>query len=289
MRKINHAEWHNIAQRYFNIAMRYDGGENNNEIGRARLIMTIIIVARFGLTSPTVISHLYRMSHRQALEHLNKLVKHDYLILIETHRSPDGRIYICNADGARYAEELTGIPVYFKRFTPASRGVNQSTIMHDLMNSHILLRMMHETSRYDPEYYAYSGMMSEKEFKRQMTKADTRIVDGLILENTAEGEVTIAVEIENSFKTKASRGTILCRYLTAIKSDFYEKVFLISQSQQIIDDIKRLNSQLLEELTHVRSKKTRDLLMTTQDAELLRHSIIYRTKYCAELTELFYS
>lgn len=84
-------------------------------------------------------------------------------------------------DGSKFAEEFTKIPVHFRRHTPAEKGVNQNTIMHDLMSAHILLRMMQETSRKQPKLNIYQGLMTEREFKRQMTKADTRIVDGLLL------------------------------------------------------------------------------------------------------------
>tara|TARA_R110001583_G_scaffold185897_1_gene346248 strand:- start:8674 stop:9555 length:882 start_codon:yes stop_codon:yes gene_type:complete len=280
--------WSAVFQRYFELNTRYNSGRNNNEKGRARLNTTVLIAARFGLVSPTIVAQLYRMSKRQALEHLNKLVKRKLLILVETHRSIDGRIYICDYTGAQFAEEMTGLPIPFRRFNPPERGVNQNTIMHDLMNVHIMLRMLHEPLRADPEYYNYSGLMTEREFKRQMHLADTRIVDGLILESREDGDYIIAIEIENSFKTKAQRSAILLRYLAALKANIYDKVFLISQSHDILNDIKRLHEQLLSELTEVRSKKTKHPLMSADDAGLLKHAIVYRTKYCDELREIFY-
>ena len=278
-----------IMQRYFNMHMRYEGGDTNNQIGQARRKTTVLVVARFGLTSPTVIAQLYGISYRQALEHLNKLVKQNLLLLITTHRSVDGRIYICDADGAKFAEELMSIPVYFRRVSPAERGVNLNAVMHDLILSHILLSMMHEPSRFDDAYYAYQGLMSEKEFKRLFKNTDNRIVDGLILENTTDGLIKIGIEVECSFKNKAQRSVILLKYIAAIKAGVYQKVFLISQSQQIFDDIRRLNTQLLQELTQVIDKKNRKPFLTENDADILKSSIIFRTKYCRELTELFYS
>ncbi|MGO4891573.1 hypothetical protein [Flavobacterium sp. W21_SRS_FM6] len=281
-------DWASTYDRYFKILMRREFGNNNNEIGRSRLILTVLLAARFGLTSPTVIANLYKISRRQSLEHLNKLVKRNLLILVETHRSTDGRIYICDNDGAKFAEQMVGISIPFRRFNPPEAGVNQNSIMHDLMNSHILMRLMHETARHDPKLFRYNGFMTEREFKRQLTRADTRIVDGLIVEKTGEGDHIIAVEIENSFKTKAQRSTILLRYLEAIKAGFYEKVFLISQSKKILDDIKRFHTQLFDELTEVRSAKTKQPLMSVSDVQLLKQTIVYRTKYCDELTEMFY-
>lgn len=277
-----------VVQRYFDIDMRYKHAENNNEIGRLRQQMTVVVTARIGLCSPTLIASLYSISKRQALEHLNKLVKQQLLICIISHRSLDGRIYVCDASGAKFAEELINIPVHFRRHTPAEKGVNQNTIMHDLMNAHILLSMMHETSRKQPELNIYRGLMTEREFKRNMSKADTRIVDGLLLEKSDQGDCIIAIELENSFKNKAQRSVILLRYLEAIKAGFYEKVFLISQSKDILDDIKRFHTQLFIELTEVRSSKTKQPLLRPQDVELLKQAIVYRTKYCDELTEIFY-
>jgi hypothetical protein len=277
-----------VVQRYFDIDMRYKHAENNNEIGRLRQQLTVVVTARFGLCSPTLIASLYSISKRQALEHLNKLVKQQLLICIISHRSVDGRIYICDSHGAKFAEEFTKIPVHFRRHTPAEKGVNQNTIMHDLMNAHILLSMMQETSRKQPELNIYLGLMTEREFKRQMTKADTRIVDGLLLEKSEGADCIIAIELENSFKTKAQRSAILLRYLEAIKARFYDKVFLISQSHDILNDIKRFHTQLFDELIEVRSSKTKQPLMSTCDVQILKQAIIYRTKYCDELTNMFY-
>ncbi|WP_252732742.1 hypothetical protein [Paraglaciecola chathamensis] len=284
----SNTNWNTQFERYFDIAIRYEGGVNNNQIGKARLNMTVLLTARFGLTSPTIISALYQISKRQALEHLNKLVKRKLLILVETHRSMDGRIYIVDFSGAKFAQELMALPVPFRRFNPPERGVNQNTIMHDLMNTYILLKMAHEVSRVEPGRYAYGGLMTEREFKKLMTQADTRTVDGLILEQTQEGNCIVAIEIENSFKTKAQRSSILLRYLSALKANIYSKVFMISQSYEILDDIRRLHSQLYTELTQVRSQQTKQPLMTSRDADLLEGAIVYRTKYCDELRQLFY-
>ncbi|MDO6693834.1 hypothetical protein Q4574_11090 [Aliiglaciecola sp. 3_MG-2023] len=284
----NKTYWLTAMGRYFNIDMRYQPMQSNNEIGRARQAMTTLIVARFGLTSPSVVSHLYRISHRQALEHLNKLVKQGLLIMVNTHRSVDGCIYICDASGAKYAEELTGIPVYFRRITPPERGVNLNTVMHDLMNSHVLLTMMREAARHDQGYYAYRGMVTEKECKRLFKNTDSRIVDGLLLEVTDTGTSTIALEVENSFKNKAQRSTILRKYVAALRAGIYDKVFLVTQSEDIFADIKRLHEQLFVELPQIKDKKTRQPILTQADADLLRRSIIFRTKYCDELTKIFY-
>ena len=284
----SNTNWNTQFQRYFDIAIRYEGGVNNNQIGKARLNITVLLTARFGLTSPTIISALYQISKRQALEHLNKLVKRKLLMLVETHRSMDGRIYIADFSGAKFAQELMAMPVPFRRFNPPERGVNQNTIMHDLMNTYILLKMAHEVSRATHEHYVYGGLMTEREFKKVMTQADTRTVDGLILERTREGDCIVAIEIENSFKTKAQRSSILLRYLSALKANIYGKVFMISQSYEILDDIRRLHSQLYTELTQVRSQQTKQPLMTSRDADLLEGAIVYRTKYCDELRQLFY-
>ena len=62
-------------QPYLFMPMKYLPGTNNNQTGKARRALTMKLVARFGLTSPTIIARLYAVPHRQALEHLNKLVK----------------------------------------------------------------------------------------------------------------------------------------------------------------------------------------------------------------------
>ena len=133
----------------------------------------------------------------------------------------------------------------------------------------------------------WSSMVSETEFKRIYNATSIRNVDGLIQENNQDGTIA-AIEIENSFKTKVARQTILVKYLESIKQGHYQKVFMFSQSQDILKDIKRIHSKLFEELTNVYNKKTRQSYITDDDAELLKSAIVYRTKFCSELQNLFY-
>ena len=58
---------------------------------------------------------------------------------------------------------------------------------------------------------------------------------------------------------------------------------------QIFDDVKRLHTQLMTELPKRINKKTQQPFMTHEDAELLQSAIVYRTKFCDEITALFYS
>ena len=275
------------VQRHLNTDMLYQSGRNNNETGKARRELTIKICGRFNLVDPTLISWLYDIPRRLALEHLNKLVERDELLTcIQTIRAPLGRIYVLNYSGAKYAEELLELPVFYRKSSEPSRQVNQNNIMHDLMNAFVSLRGLHNYNKgcYSP---MWSSMVSETEFKRIYNATSIRNVDGLIQENNQDGTIA-AIEIENSFKTKVARQTILVKYLESIKQGHYQKVFMFSQSQDILKDIKRIHSKLFEELTNVYNKKTRQSYITDDDAELLKSAIVYRTKFCSELQNLFY-
>ncbi len=116
---------------YLFMPMKYLPGTNNNQTGKARRALTIKLVARFGLTSPTIIARLYGVPHRLALEHLNNLVSEKLLSLVITHRSLDGRVYVLDYAGAKFAEELLSVAVYFRAGEPSLR-VNQNTIMRVL-------------------------------------------------------------------------------------------------------------------------------------------------------------
>jgi hypothetical protein len=278
------AETGRLYQPYISMPMRYVHGANNNQIGKSRRALTMKLVARFGLISPTIISWLYGIPHRLALEHLNKLVSERLLSLVITHRSIDGRVYVLDYAGAKYAEELLSVAVYFRTGEPSLR-VNQNTIMHDLMMQYVLLKGINNQTRDNRDKPYWHSFVTEPEFKRLFKSNDIRNVDGIALEPDG---TTAAIEIEHSFKTKAARQTILLKWLYSLKHGYYSKVMLFSQSLHIFNDIKRLHEQLLEEMPTRFDKKTKLALISLEDAELLKTKIVHRTALCDELTKRFY-
>ncbi|MBQ0713531.1 MAG: hypothetical protein KBT53_11275 [Porticoccus sp.] len=271
-------------QPYLSIPMRYQQGANNNQIGKARRVLTMKLVARFGLTSPTIVAWLYGIPQRLALEHLNKLVSEQLLSLVITHRSMDGRVYVLDYAGAKYAEELLSVAVYFRAGEPSLR-VNKNTIMHDLMMQYVQLKGLHNRAKDNVDKPFWYSFVTEPEFKRLFKSDDVRNVDGIALE--PDGTIA-AIEIEHSFKTKAARQTILLKWLYGLKHGYYDKVMLFSQSLQIFNDIKRLHSQLLDEMPSRFDKKTKLAMLSIEDAELLRGKVVYRTVLCKELSDVFY-
>tara|TARA_R110002167_G_scaffold339500_2_gene547245 strand:+ start:2787 stop:3719 length:933 start_codon:yes stop_codon:yes gene_type:complete len=279
----------NIFERYLSIHMWYEGRGNNVDIGKARMKMTILISVRFNLVSPTILVELYGISLRQAKEHLNKLVKQKLLQRIATHRSLDGCVYICDRQGANWAEEYMSVSVPFKRYKHPEMAINQNNIMHDIINAYLMLRLIHETSQADNSYYLYRGLISEVEIKRHLATTNIRIADGLLVQPTNEGDINIALEVEHAYKNTQYKEKILLRQLNGIKSGVFDKIFIASQKHEILEDIKRTNIELLETMPSRYNKKTRQSLITESDAELLRNAIVYRTKYCDDLRRIFYS
>ncbi|NMP79788.1 hypothetical protein HHE92_08265 [Pseudoalteromonas arctica] len=273
-------------QRYFNINMRYQKGANNYLTGINRAALTVIIAVRFSVTAPVIIRWLYNISQPQALNHLNKLVDDKLLTMVHTHRSPDGRVYIPTYTGAKYAQEQTSIDTYFRSKSNPALQVNHNHIMHDLMNTFIALRGLHNHTSDGVYRPLWTGFLSEPEFKRLYNQSNARIVDGIAV---LPDRTVVAIEIENSFKNKSTRQTILLKYLASLKAGHYQQVFIFSQSTQIFDDIKRLHTQLLTELPERINKRTQQPFMTHNDAALLQSAIVYRTKFCDEITALFYS
>ncbi|MDE3274358.1 hypothetical protein [Pseudoalteromonas sp. G4] len=274
----------NDFNRHLAIGMFYHPGTNNLITGLNRRKLTAIIAVRFGIISPTLVSWLYQTSRHQALEHLNKLAREGLLVLVKTHRSNDGRIYVPTYSAAKYAEQLTGIQTYFRSKANPQLSFNHNTVMHDLINAFVLLRGIHNwqtDEKYNP---FWQGFVTEKEFKR-ITSKDVRNVDGLVQEDSG---ALVAIEIEHSFKNKTTRRQILLKYLSGIKAGYYSKVFLVSHSLDILNDAKRLNNQIIEELTSASNSKFKKEYLSDDDAALLEASIIYRTKFCNEINELFY-
>ena len=277
---------HTHYPRYFDIDMRYYLGANNHQKGVNRTKVSVLIAIRFSIITPGIVRWLYGINHRLALEHLNRLENDGLLRVVKTHRSPDGRVYVPTYTAAKFAEELMGIDIHFRANRNPALQFNQNNVMHNLINAFVMLRGIH--NYHSDETYApmWNGFITEPEFKRINNLSDTRTVDGAV--RLLDGSIA-AVEIEHSFKNKTARQAILLKYLASLKNKDYSKIFLFSQSVKIFDDIKRLHEQLLTELPERYDKKTRAPLLSESDAELLRASIIYRTKLCEEINEMFYS
>ena len=271
-------------QRYLRIDMKYRQGANNHQKSINRTKLTTLIVVRFGIIAPVIIRSLYGISQHQALEHLNKLVREGLLQIVKTHRSTDGRVYVPTYAAAKFAEELMCIEVYFRSQSNPALQFNHNNVMHNLINMYVMLKGLNNRNTNGPAEQLWNGFVTEPEFKRLANKT-IRAVDGLVQE--PDGTV-ICTEIEHSFKKKGTRQIILLKYLDALKKGYYSKIFIFSQSKLIFDDIKRLHEQLFVELCTRYDKKSKQPLLSAADAELLKSSIIYRTKFCDDLQKLFY-
>lgn len=277
--------FHTQYQRYFDIDMLYQPGVNNYQKGINRAKLTTLITIRFGVIAPVIIRWLYNTSQHQALEHLNKLVKEGLLQIVKTHRCPDGRVYVPTYSAAKFAEELMGIEVYFRSQSNPALLFNHNNVMHNLINTFVMLKGINHQHTDGTPAALWKSIITEPEFKRISNSTDIRAIDGLV----QEPDGTFAcVEIEHSFKNKATRQNLLLKYLFSLRSGHYSKVFMFSQSHKIFDDIKRLHIQLFEELPNRFDKKSKSPLLTERDVALLKSSIIYRTKFCDEIEELFY-
>lgn len=274
------------AHHQLNLDMCYQRASSNIETGRRRIESSIKYCARFGLISPTFVSWLYNISRANALEHLNKLVNADLLQLINTFRATDNRVYVLTHSGARFAEQLLAQHVPFRSASDPATQINQNTLMHDLIVQFICARGIHNFEATHEQKPMWHGFVTESEFRRIYPETNIRNVDALIAEPSG---IISALEVEHSFKPITLRKTILLKYLSALKSGVYEKVFFVSQSMQILNDTRRINSVALDNLTSVNHKKTGKPQITVEERELLEKSLIYRTKFCAEISALFYS
>ena len=269
-------------QRYFAVYMQYRHGSNNQQIGKARREFTLKIVGRFGVTIPLIIAWLYGMSKAQALVHLNKLVQQELLEVVPTHRSPDERVYILSRSGAIYAEELTGMPIYFRSTSQPELRVNLNTLYHDLIMQFIVLMGMPQSitgSSHSQDIW--NGFVTDAEVRRLSKSAKWRNVDAIVQES--DGSIT-AVEMEHSFKQLPTRKAILLQYLQDLNNGYYQKVMLFSQKVEVLNDMKRINASIIEFLLATKSPER----ITEQDADKLQQALVYRTKYCEEIRQRFY-
>lgn len=267
---------------FFAVDMQYRHGKNNQQIGKSRREYTMKLVGRFGMTSPLIIEWLYGMSRPQALVHLNKLVQQEMLLVVATHRSPDERVYILSRSGAMYAEQLTGLPIYFRSTSKPELRVNLNTLYHDLIMQFIIMLGMPQDLTGNKEGQSiWDGFITDLEIRRLSKSGNWRNVDAIVHE--LDGSIT-AVEMEHSFKQLTTRKNILQQYLKDLNNGYYQKVMLFSQKNEVLSDMKRLNTSITDFLLNTKSVES----ITEEDAATLKKALIYRTKYCGELLKRFY-
>ncbi|MBT1066156.1 hypothetical protein KJY73_21450 [Bowmanella sp. Y26] len=278
----------NRYQRYFDINMFYHPCNSNRLTGQRRRELCVIIAARFGIVSPIVISEVFQMTRRKALLFLNKLVDEKLLELVVTHRACDGRVYVLAYAGASYASELMKIDVPFRSSSHPSTQVNLNSVVHDSILSYVLLsgiQNCYADGTPNPLWYAF---VSELEFRRLYPASAVKKVDGVVLCN--DGSIA-AVELENSFKRKTQHQESIYKFRDAIHGNpkLYDKVFFVGGSDKVFADTKRFHRQLLDELPHKQDRKKGGNGLSKLEADSLRDTLIFRTKFTSPITSLFYS
>ncbi len=272
---------------YFNISMQYQLALSNIQRSRNKTCFALINAARFGFVSALVCEQTWGVSRAKALEFLGKLVSQGYLMLVQTERAADRRIYVLTHTGAQFASEMMRLDVPFRSAREPITQINQNAIMHDSVLSFVLNEGVNNKTSEGLARPLWTSFLTEIEFKRLYPSSAVKNVDGLVLLPT--GEVA-AVELEASFKRKSQHETTLLKLKDSLISEslLYDKVFIISCSERINSDTQRLYEQLLDELPDRTDRKTKQPLLTRHDAALLRERIIFRTKFIEPIEQTFY-
>jgi predicted transcriptional regulator len=272
---------------YFNIDMQYQPALSNIQRSRNKIRFALINAARFGFISALVCEHTWGVTRAKALEFLGKLVTQGYLVLVQTERAADRRIYVLTHKGAQFASEMMRLDVSFRSAKEPITQVNQNAIMHDSVLSFVLNQGVNNKTSEGLAKPLWTSFLTEMEFKRLYPSSMIKNVDGLVLLLT--GEVA-AVELEASFKRKSQHETTLLKLKDSLisESPLYDKVFLISCSERINADTQRFYEQLLGELPDRIDRKTKKPLLTRYEAASLREKIIFRTKFIESIEQTFY-
>ena len=263
---------------YFNIDMQYRLAPSNIQRSRNKIRFALINAARFGFISALVCEQTWGVTRAKALEFLGKLVTQGYLVLVQTERAADRRIYVLTFKGAQFASEMMRLDVQFRSAKEPITQVNQNAIMHDSVLSFVLNQGINNKTSEGLAKPLWTSFLTEMEFKRLYPTSTVKNVDGLVRLPT--GEVA-AVELEASFKRKSQHETTLLKLKDSLisESPLYDKVFIISCSERINADTQRFYEQLLDELPDRTDRKTKEPILTRHDAALLRERIIFRTKF----------
>ncbi|MEC9276485.1 MAG: hypothetical protein VYC18_09125 [Pseudomonadota bacterium] len=272
---------------YFNIDMQYRLAPSNIQRSRNKIRFALINAARFGFISALVCEQTWGVTRAKALEFLGKLVTQGYLVLVQTERAADRRIYVLTFKGAQFASEMMRLDVQFRSAKEPITQVNQNAIMHDSVLSFVLNQGINNKTSEGLAKPLWTSFLTEMEFKRLYPSSTVKNVDGLVRLPT--GEVA-AVELEASFKRKSQHETTLLKLKDSLisESPLYDKVFIISCSERINADTQRFYEQLLDELPDRTDRKTKQPLLTRYEAASLREIIIFRTKFIESIEQTFY-
>lgn len=275
-------------QRYFEIDMSYEKeGLSDRQIGRRKIEICMLLAGRFGFVSPLVLEHTFALQRTKVLQLLNRLVGQRLLKKVTTPRARDGVIYVLTHAGAQYASDLMQVDVYFRSTRDGFQGINQSAIFHDSILQFVLMAGIQNRDANGHPRALWKSFITEKEFRR-LYNDNTKHVDGLVI--SPDNSVS-ALEIENSYKTKAQRKATLLKlnqHLTQ-PNKLFDLVFYVCSSDKVLSDLKRFNNQLLEELPELYSKKIRGYELSQEQANMLEEKLIYRTKLTQVITQTFYS
>lgn len=277
----------NNHQTYFNLDMRFHRSSNPVLRGRQKKSLALLIAARHGFVSAITCEAVWQIKRHKVLESLNRIVKEDLLSIATTDRAADGRIYVLTHSGARFASDLMRIDVPFRSAKEPITQVNQNSIMHDSIMSFVLsLGLQNKTKDGIPKPL-WDGYLTELEFKRIHSSSNIKNVDALV--QLANGEVA-AVELEASFKRKQQHEKTILKLRDAMLGEnrLYDKVFIIPCSKKINNDTQRFHKQLFEEMPHRYDRKTKQPLLSSDDANKLQEKIIYRTKFIDPIEQTFY-
>lgn len=272
---------------FFDIDMRYALTLSNIERGQNKMRFALLNAARFSFVSALVCECVWGLRRAKVLEFLSKLVSEGYLALVTTERAADRRIYVLTHLGAHFAAEMMRVDFPFRSAKKPITQVNQNTIMHDCILSHVLNLGVNNTTADGTPRPLWNSYITEVEFKRIFPSSAIKNVDGLVQLPTGE---TAAIEIEASFKRKSQHETTLLKLKNSLLNDspLFDKLFIIPCSERINIDTQRFYKQLLNELPSRIDRKTRKPLITENEASLLREKIVFRTKFINSIEETFY-
>ena len=272
---------------FFDINMRYALTLSNIERRQNKMRFALLNAARFGFVSALVCERVWGLRRAKVLEFLSKLVSEGYLTLVATERAADRRIYVLTHLGAQFASEMMRIDIPFRSSREPITQVNQNAIMHDSILSFILNKGVNNKTADGTPRPLWTSYITEIEFKRLFSSSAIKNVDGLVLLPSGEAA---AIELEASFKRKSQHESTLLKLKNSLLNDspLYDKLFIIPCSERINKDTQRFYKQLFDELPNRYDRKTKQPLVTRNEAGLLREKIVFRTKFIDSIDENFY-
>ncbi len=191
-------------------------GKNPTEIGKSNLLKILLLIYRWGYTSPTIAQIFLGITRGG---YLQKLTDQGFLRKVKTESGNPKFIYTLTGTGLAEAERHSSNQVQYVEIDPYR--INQQLLRHNLIAQEITINSL------------LAGVIDDYQSERMLSiqdKPGQKRVDACWLKSI----VKIGIEIELSKKWDRKLDEFVGGVISAIENNIYSQFIIFSDSPAII-------------------------------------------------------